>query len=139
MTQAWAIKGPDNEPFAIGLSETEAWAVAMWLYMASSKEALAKIGYTCVPVTITESSAEPVAWRCDWPSGWRQYHDEKTPLPKAWLDKPTITELFTAPPADESRALLERCYSVFAQKEGKIGDLIELADDIKDHLARSGK
>ena len=89
----------------------------------------------------TEGSAEPVGYVTDEEDGVRAILFEGA---KVKHDD----NLFTAPPADESRALLERAkggcigYATFLHYDEQISESQawkDFAQQIEDHLARSGK
>ena len=133
MTQAWAIKGPDGdymEVYQHAESEKTAWQ--LWDFRNGEKEKWVADGYTCVPVTIVEGSAEPVLWV--HPDALNSAALGVTCSPKKL--GPRQMPLYLGPPADESRALLER---VFKERSETGYVSLRLCNEIEEFLARSGK
>jgi len=138
MTQAWAIKGPDwdIQHVVLDADESSAWLdfIEANPSIPGSVEKLKQLKFTCVRVTITEGSAEPVGYVAESEDGLRGiiFADAKVS---------SQDDLFTAPPADKSRALLKACLPYVQRDDDgmeRTGSTeLLLVRCIKDYLSRS--
>lgn len=150
MTQAWAIKGPDGKILAetVELSDENAWCLILFGSEYRTRGEMENAGYTCVPVTITEGGAEPVG---EWTACGNilmnadDTYDVKITIDGNWPDDRhratfihRVAKQLNAPPADESRALLEEVLDIL-NDEGGIETTADVQRRIEKFLARSGK
>jgi hypothetical protein len=60
--EAWAIVGPDGEYVAVDIfSSVGAWLAFKWPDECQGTNALIKLGYRCIRVTVSPAQAEPNA------------------------------------------------------------------------------
>ncbi|KGP01106.1 hypothetical protein JT27_15010 [Alcaligenes faecalis] len=111
-TIAWKICYTENGQYRTALSEHN----SVGDYRAIDPMA-SSIALCAAPV-----SAEPLAWRCEWPHGHVQHHDQSDPMPESWDDPPiSITPLYAAPVAAQAQPITpaDAVYGLLAWLSGR--------------------